>query len=158
MLLKLFQTKNDMAPMSLRVLLGLLILPHCMQKLFGWFDGDGYNVTMGFFTGNMGFPAMLASLCMMAEPFACLGLITGFMTRIAAGYFAVQMVMDISMIHIRYGFFMNWSGNKGGEGIEYDLLVIVITIALMIRGGGKWSVDSAISKMTESLMDVVHSA
>jgi putative oxidoreductase len=57
-----------------------------------------------------------------------------------------------------YGFFMNWNGDKGGEGIEYHLLVIVITVALMIRGGGKWSVDSVVSKIIESLSDAVQSA
>jgi putative oxidoreductase len=113
---------------------------------------------MGFFTGSMGFPAMLASLYMLAEPLACLGLITGFMTRIAAFFVAVEMAMDVAMIHMSYGFFMNWNGDKGGEGIEYHLLVIVITVALMIRGGGKWSVDGAISKMMESLTNVVQSA
>jgi putative oxidoreductase len=158
MLLKLFQTKNDVAPLVLRVLLGMLILPHCMQKLFGWFGGEGYSGTMGFFTGSMGFPAVLASLYMLAEPLACLGLVTGFLTRIAAFFIAVEMAMDVAMIHMSYGFFMNWNGDKGGEGIEYHLLVIVITVALMIRGGGKWSVDSVVSKIIESLSDAVQSA
>lgn len=158
MLLKLFLTKNDVAPLVLRVLLGILILPHCMQKLFGWFGGAGYHGTMGFFTGSMGFPAMLAFLYMLAEPLACLGLITGFLTRLAAFFIAVEMAMDVAMIHVSYGFFMNWNGDKGGEGIEYHLLVIAITIALMIRGGGKWSVDGALSKIIESLTNVVQSA
>ncbi len=158
MSLKLFETKNDVAPLVLRVLLGILLLPHCMQKLFGWFGGEGYSGTMEFFTGSMGFPAMLASLYMLAEPLACMGLISGFMTRIAAFFIAVEMAMDVAMIHVSYGFFMNWNGDKGGEGIEYHLLVIVITVALMLRGGGKWSVDSAISKIMESLTNVVQSA
>jgi len=49
------------------------------------------------------------------------------------------------------GFFMNWFGamtSEGkpiGEGFEFHLLVIAIGIALMIRGGGKWSIDKAIA-------------
>ncbi len=158
MSLKLFETKNDVAPLVLRVLLGILLLPHCLQKLFGWFGGEGYSGTMEFFTGSMGLPAILASLYMLAEPLACMGLISGFMTRIAAFFIAVEMAMDVAMIHVSYGFFMNWNGDKDGEGIEYHLLVIVITVALMLRGGGKWSVDSAISKIMESLTNVVQSA
>ncbi len=41
---------------------------------------------------------------------------------------------------------MNWAGKQAGEGIEYHLLVIAIAIALIIKGGGKWSVDKAIAE------------
>jgi len=44
---------------------------------------------------------------------------------------------------------MNWFGNQKGEGFEYHLLVIAIGIALMITGGGRWSVDKAIAKQME---------
>ena len=43
------------------------------------------------------------------------------------------------------GFFMNWSGTQQGEGFEYHLLVLGIAIALIIKGGGTWSVDRALS-------------
>ncbi len=37
---------------------------------------------------------------------------------------------------------MNWFGNQKGEGVEFHLLALGIVAALLILGGGKWSVDS----------------
>jgi putative oxidoreductase len=41
---------------------------------------------------------------------------------------------------------MNWFGKQAGEGYEYHLLVIGMSLALLLTGGGKWSVDGAIAK------------
>jgi putative oxidoreductase len=41
---------------------------------------------------------------------------------------------------------MNWFGQQQGEGIEYHLLVIGITLALIVRGGGWLSIDRVIEK------------
>ncbi len=43
------------------------------------------------------------------------------------------------------GFFMNWTGQQKGEGIEYHVLVIAIAFALMIKGGGALSLDGLIA-------------
>jgi len=48
------------------------------------------------------------------------------------------------MNHVQNGFFMNWFGNQKGEGIEYHLLVFGIVFALIIKGGGKFSIDGEI--------------
>ena len=48
--------------------------------------------------------------------------------------------------HVNNGFFMNWFGAQAGEGMEYFILVIGLSIALMIGGSGKFSVDNLISK------------
>jgi len=151
MLKKLFQTNDDVAMMVLRVLLGLVFFPHGMQKLTTMFGGYGFEGTMGFFTGKMGIPAIFAFLAIMAEGLGWAGLITGLFTRIAAFGITVNMIVAVYMIHWHNGFFMNWYGamtSEGkplGEGFEFHLLVIAIGTALMIRGGGKWSVDKAIA-------------
>ena len=36
---------------------------------------------------------------------------------------------------------MNWYGTQPGEGIEYFLLAIGIALALLVSGGGRWSID-----------------
>lgn len=149
MLKKLFQTNDDVAMMVLRVLLGLVFFPHGMQKLTTMFGGYGFEGTMGFFTGKLGIPAMFAFLAIMAEGLGWAGLITGLLTRVAAFGIAVNMSVAVYMIHFQNGFFMNWYGNQKGEGYEYHLLVIAIAIALMIRGGGKWSIDRVISQKVE---------
>jgi putative oxidoreductase len=145
MLKKLFQTNDDVALLVLRVLLGVVFFPHGMQKLFGWFGGPGFSGTMGMFTDKMGIPAVFAFLAIMAEGLGSLGLITGLLTRLAAFGIAVEMAVAVYMIHWQNGFFMNWFGNQKGEGFEYHLLVFAIAIALMIRGGGKWSIDKAVT-------------
>ena len=56
------------------------------------------------------------------------------------------MVVAIFMVHLPNGFFMNWVGNQKGEGFEYHLLVIAIALTLVIKGGGKWSIDRMMMK------------
>jgi putative oxidoreductase len=151
MLKKLFQTNDDVALLVLRVMLGIVFFPHGMQKLTTMFGGYGFAGTMGFFTGKMGIPVVFAFLAIMAEGVGWLGLITGLLTRVAAFGITVNMIVAVYMIHWHNGFFMNWfgamtsEGKPVGEGFEYHLLVIAIGIALMIRGGGKWSIDKAIA-------------
>jgi putative oxidoreductase len=145
MLKKLFQTNDDTATMILRVLLGVVFFPHGMQKLLGWFGGYGFDGTMGFFTGTLGIPAIFAFLAIIAEGLGALGLITGFLTRLSALGIGVNMVVAVLMLHLQNGFFMNWSGKQAGEGYEYHLLVIAMSIVLLIKGGGKWSVDRIVA-------------
>lgn len=145
MLRKLFQTENDTATMILRVLLGVVFFPHGMQKLLGWFGGYGFNGTFGFFTG-MGVPALFAVLAILAEGLGSLGLLTGLLTRVSALGIGTNMVVAVLMIHHKFGFFMNWDGKQAGEGFEYHILVIAIAIALIIKGGGRWSIDRVIAK------------
>jgi putative oxidoreductase len=146
MLKKLFQTENDTATMILRVLLGVVFFPHGMQKLLGWFGGPGFAGQMHQFETYLGIPAFLAVLAILAEGLGSLGLITGLLTRVSAFGITVNMVVAVFMLHLQNGFFMNWSGKQAGEGFEYHILVIAIGIALMIRGGGKWSIDNVIAE------------
>ena len=142
---KLFETQDDIVSLILRLGLGVVFFPHGMQKLFGWFGGPGFSGTMGFFTGMMGIPAVFAVLAILAEGLGCLGLLSGLLTRVAAFGITVNMIVAVLMVHYKFGFFINWFGNQKGEGIEFHLLAIVIGIAIMIRGGGKWSIDRIIA-------------
>lgn len=141
---KVFQTNDDTVALILRIMLGAVMLPHGMQKLLGWFGGHGFEGTMGFFTAKLEIPAVFAFLAIAAESFGALGLIAGLGTRIAALGLTVTIGVAALMLHVQHGFFMNWFGQQQGEGIEYHLLVASMGIALMITGGGKWSVDRAI--------------
>lgn len=145
MLRKLISTDNDSATAILRFVLGVIFFAHGAQKMLGWFGGYGFSGTMGFFTDVMHVPVLFAFLAITAEFFGGLGLILGFLTRIAAlGIFA-NMVVAIAMVHFRFGFFMNWTGAQKGEGFEYHLLVLAITAFLMIRGAGAVSIDRVLA-------------
>jgi putative oxidoreductase len=87
-------------------------------------------------------------LAISAEFFGGLGLILGFLTRIAAFGVAVNMLVAILTVHTAFGFFMNWNGNQKGEGFEFHLLVLAMAAFLMIRGAGAFSVDRAIATAT----------
>jgi putative oxidoreductase len=143
---KLLKTDEDIASLLMRVLLGVVFFPHGAQKLLGWFGGHGFTGTMDSFTDKMGIPVILAFLAIMAESLGAVALITGFLTRVAAMGVATNMVVAIFMVHLQYGFFMNWFGNQEGEGFEFHILAVALAVAIMIRGGGKWSIDGMITK------------
>jgi putative oxidoreductase len=145
MIRKLFTTDDSTATAILRLVLGIVFFAHGAQKMLGWFGGFGFSATMGFFTGVMHIPAPFAFLAIAAEFFGGLGLIVGFLTRIAAFGIAVNMLVAIATVHHAFGFFMNWSGTQKGEGFEYHLLVLAMTAFLMIRGAGAFSVDRTVS-------------
>lgn len=143
---QLLSTRNDAAPLIMRVMLGIVILPHGAQKVLGWFGGHGLDGTLNYFTQTMGIPLAVAALVIAAESLGAIGLIVGFLTRIAAFGIACVMGGAIFMVHLKHGFFMNWAGKQAGEGFEYHLLAIALAVALMITGGGKASVDAALSR------------
>ena len=142
----LFQTNDKFSYWVPRVILGCVMLPHGAQKLFGWFGGFGFTNTMTYFTQTTGLPWIIAFLIVMGESLGSLGLIVGFFTRLSALGLICIMVGAITTVHIPNGFFMNWFGKQAGEGFEYHLLVIGMSIPLLISGGGKYSVDALIHK------------
>lgn len=120
------------------------MFPHGAQKVLGWFGGHGFSATLDAFTGKMGIPLVFALLAIAAEFLGSLGLIVGLLTRVAALGITCVMLVATLMVHLQNGFFMNWFGNKQGEGFEYHLLAMAIGLALMIQGGGRWSLDRLI--------------
>ena len=142
----LFQTNDKFSYWVPRVILGCVMFPHGAQKLFGWFGGFGFTNTMTYFTQTAGLPWIIAFLVVIGESLGSIGLIVGFLTRLSALGLICIMMGAIITVHIPNGFFMNWFGKQAGEGFEYHLLVIGMSIPLLINGGGKYSVDILINK------------
>jgi putative oxidoreductase len=130
----------NLATLALRLALGIVMFPHGAQKLLGWFGGRGLMGTIHGFAAA-GISAPFAFLNIVAEFFGPLGLVTGLLTRLAAFGIGVVMVVAALRSNIKYGFFMNWSGKFQGEGIEYHILALGIAVALLLMGGGAWSLD-----------------
>ena len=141
MLQKIVHTSNNSAITILRLALAVVFSAHGAQKMLGWFGGYGFSATMGFFTHRMGIPAPFAFLAICAEFFGGLGLIVGFLGRIAAFGIMCNMVVAVLMVHAKNGFFMNWAGNQKGEGFEYHVLAIAALLMIIIKGSGAFSVD-----------------
>lgn len=146
MLKKLLATSPDKTLAFMRIMLGLVFFPHGAQKMLGWFGGYGFSATMQFFTTQAHIPAVFAFLAICAEFLGSLGLLLGFLTRIAAFGITVEMAVAVLTIHSHIGFFMNWFGNQKGEGYEYHLLVFALSIPLMIRGAGAFSIDALLAR------------
>lgn len=129
-----------------RLALGLVILPHGMQKTLGLFGGYGFSGTLGAFQ-SMGMPLIIGVLVILAEFVGSLGILVGAGTRFMA--FSVGLTMAGAAVlggHINNGFFMNWFGQQKGEGLEYFILIIGLAIAILIGGAGRYAVDNLISK------------
>jgi putative oxidoreductase len=146
MLRRIVATPNDPVLLILRLVLGVIFFAHGAQKVLGWWGGYGFSVTMHAFTHQMNIPAPLAATAIAAEFLGGIGLIVGFLSRIAALGILVNMAVAIVMVHNHFGLFMNWYGNQKGEGIEYHLLAIAIAAAIVAKGSGALSVDQALAK------------
>src|SRR5215469_20133 len=109
MLKRIMATENDLTTIIFRLILGSIFFAHGAQKMLGWFGGYGLAGTMKFFTGTMHIPAVFAFLAIAAEFFGSIGLILGFLTRIAGFGILTNMLVAIAMVHHSFGFFMNWT-------------------------------------------------
>lgn len=142
---RIFRTGDDWTATVLRITLGLVILPHGLQKAFGWFGGGGINGTLGFFE-SIGIPAALGVLVILAESVGAVGLILGVGGRLMAAGIGAVLLGAMVTVHLPNGFFMNWSGAQAGEGFEYHLIALAIVTALLIKGSGALSVDRKLAE------------
>lgn len=146
LLARLLATDGAFAPTLLRATLALVMFPHGAQKALGWFGGYGWSGTMGFLTGPIGMPGPAAALVILLEFLGPLLLLAGLGTRAVALGFVGIMFGAIATVHAQHGFFMNWGGTQQGEGYEYHLLVIGAAAALVLTGGGRWSLDGRLHR------------
>ena len=134
-------SKAGVAALILRVPVGLILMAHGAQKLFGWFGGNGLAGTAGWMS-SMGMEPgyLMAILAGGAEFFGGLALVLGLLTRPAALVAAFTMLVAIFSVHISNGLF------AADGGYEYALTLMVALIALAVQGGGAISMDKAISE------------
>lgn len=140
----LLATDRSAVQLVLRLALGLVILPHGLQKTFGWFGGYGLGATLDGFSG-MGIPVILGVLAIAAESLGAAALIAGVTTRVAAFGIGVTMLVA-AFVHRANGFFMNWSGAQKGEGFEFHVLAIALALAIVIGGAGRASIDRVLAR------------
>jgi putative oxidoreductase len=140
----LFATEPDFSLFLLRVVLGIIFFAHGAQKVLGWYGGHGLKGTVGFMA-SMGLSVPIAYMVCFFEFLGGIGLIVGFLTRLAALAIAVVMVGAIATVHWKNGFFMNWELAPGkGHGIEANLAFLAMALALFLDGAGALSIDALI--------------
>lgn len=140
-----FGTADEPAGLVLRLGLAVAMFPHGAQKVLGWWGGFGFEATVGYFTQG-GFPLPLTLAVIAAEFLGPIALAAGFFTRWSAFGIGTVMTGAALMAHWQHGFFMNWMGNQKGEGLEYFVLAVSLSVGLMLLGGGKWSVDRVLAR------------
>jgi putative oxidoreductase len=133
--------KVDFTLLTVRIVLGIVIGAHGAQKLLGWFGGFGFEGSIEFFTHVIGLPYLFALLIILAESLGMVALIVGLFSRVMAGAMIVIMTGALITVHSEFGFFMNWFGNQAGEGFEFDLIVIALSLVVVLNGSGVYSLD-----------------
>ncbi len=100
---------------------------------------------MKFFTETLHIPWLVAFTVIIIEFFGSISLIIGFASRLWVVAMIVLFIGIIFIEHADNGFFMNWHGNQKGEGYEYHLLIIGLSLTALINGSGKYSIDSILA-------------
>src|SRR6266568_3221513 len=67
-------------------------------------------------------------------------MVIGFLTRPVAALFFGFMFVAAFHVHWKIGYF--WTG----RGLEMPLLLLILALVILIRGGGKYSVDRHIGR------------
>jgi len=124
----------------LRLTMGLILFPHGCQKLFGWFGGLGFEKFTEIFDKIGWHPAVFwVALVALTESVGGLLLAFGFLTRFAAAAIFIFMLNAMWSTSAK-GFF--WAQG----GMEYPLLIGIVALVFLIKGGGRFSVDHALGK------------
>jgi putative oxidoreductase len=122
-------SRIDCALLLLRIASALVFLYHGSAILFGAFGGPGPEKFAGF----MHAPVMVGYLVGLAQFAGALAILTGILIRVGAVCIIVVMLGAIFLVHWQHGFDVS----KGG--IEFALTQLLIAIALLLTGAGKYS-------------------
>ena len=126
----LFQTDTNWVYTFLRLVAGIIIFPYGMQKLLGWFNdfggGVGIKESLKSFKEKE-VPKTIAWLITIGQSIGSIALIIGFSGRLVA---ACNFIIFSGALlnHLPYGWVMNWTGKKRGEGIEFFVMLLSIKL------------------------------
>ena len=131
--------RADLAALVLRGTLGSLMAGHGSQKAFGWFNGPGME-------GTSGFMEMLG--LRPGRPWATLAAASEFGGGTLT---ALGLLNPLGPLGVVGSMAMAWKTAHGGKpiwvtegGAELPLTNIAASLALMINGPGKYSLDRAL--------------
>ena len=138
---RFFSTLDSLGPTLLRLLLAIVFFVHSGQKIFGLFGGAGWTATLAQWTSADGLhiPYPLAVCGIMAELVGAVGLLFGFLTRLAALGIFCTMSVAIVTVHLAAGFL-------APGGFEYPLTLAIVALSLVFSGGGRFSIDKAVTR------------
>jgi putative oxidoreductase len=128
-----------LAPLSytlIRFSLGIFLIPHGFAKLF---QDDAVAAARNFVNFGWSYPLAWAYFIGALEFFGGIMLAIGLLTRAVAAAFVIEMSV------ISFGVLWPvWSW--GRRGMEYALLMGILSLAILFRGGGRYSLDHYIGR------------
>jgi putative oxidoreductase len=124
----------------LRAATGLFFVPHGMQKLFGFWGGDIHKTMQGFAKLGLDPAPFWAYYIGCLEFFGGILLAIGLLTRPVAALLFGFMFVAAFHVHMQVGWF--WTNH----GMEVPLYLMLISLAILIRGGGPYSLDRALGR------------
>jgi len=131
----------SLGPLLIRLALGTIFIAHGSQKVLGLFGGSGLEATVQGFV-QMGSPEWVGYAISFGELLGGLGILVGFLTRIAGLGIAAIMGGAIYLVHLPNGFFLNhYLVPDKGHGMEYALALSAMALSLVFTGSGPLSVD-----------------
>ena len=119
----------DAALLLIRVAATMAFFFHGGGILLGIFGGPG----PARFAAFMHMPTAVGYLVGLAQVGGAIALLTGILVRIGAACLVVVMLGAIFLVHLPHGFDIS----KGG--IEYALTQLLIALALLFAGAGRYS-------------------
>ncbi|HEX4971233.1 MAG TPA: DoxX family protein [Steroidobacteraceae bacterium] len=126
------RTNADLGRLALRVALGGLILFHGIAKLMG-----GIDPITGLVTA-MGLPAFVAYGVYVGEIVAPVLVIVGWYSRLGSLLIAINMVFALALAHRAELFKL---APSGGYALELQVLYLVVALALVLMGPGRYSMN-----------------
>ncbi len=155
---KIFSTRNESTTIIIRIMVGAVFLSEGIQKfLYPAMRGAGRFEGMGFPN-----PEFIGPFVGIFEILCGISLLTGLLTRPAAIAMLINMTVAIVVTKIpiafaesfgpfvlrelrTYGF---WSMT---HEMRTDFAMWLGSLFLLIRGGGRWSIDLLLTKKFRSL-------
>jgi len=127
----------NIAVLILRLVVGLTLTGHGVQKLFGWFGGPGLiRLRQGFEKQGYKPVWLWISLAILGEVGGGISVALGFLTPLGAAGIFGAMFMAMFKSHWKNGFWLQ----KGGY--EYALVLLVASITIGLIGPGSYALDA----------------
>jgi putative oxidoreductase len=138
---------RDVGLLVLRVGLGGILIYYGLQKAFGAFDGNGFQLQLQNWE-ERNIPRWLGTLAILSEFGGSIAVILGLLTRVGAFGIMCTMAVAAFMGASKPGAMMSiWVGERGSQSpVFYPLAMMFMAAALMLTGPGGISIDSKIFK------------
>ena len=119
---------TSFAELALRIAVGTVFLVHGLQKKMFWKAQPSAQLPLGMIK--------VLRFLSIVEPLGGVAMLAGFLTRPAAIGLSIIMLgaINLKARQMKKGF-------TGDGGWELDFMILAANVALLLVGGGAWSLD-----------------